>query len=62
MVSFDLSRVSELDTSCFQILMAAKIECDKKNVEFSIKSFSPAVEEVMGLYNMNYFFGGTVVN
>jgi len=60
-VSINLSNVAELDTSCFQILMAAKCECDKKNIEFTMNSHSPAVLDVMELYNMGSYFGDPVV-
>lgn len=60
-VSINLSNVAELDTSCFQILMAAKSECDKNKVEFTMNSHSPAVLEVMELYNMGSYFGDPVV-
>ena len=60
-VSINLSNVSELDTSCFQILIAAKRECDKREIEFTMNSHSPAVLEVMELYNMGSYFGDPVV-
>lgn len=60
-VSINLSNVSELDTSCFQILIAAKRECDMKKVEFTMNSHSPAVLEIMELYNMGNYFGDPVV-
>lgn len=60
-VSINLSNVAELDTSCFQILMAAKRECDKREIEFTMNSHSPAVIEIMELYNMGSYFGDPVV-
>ncbi len=60
-VSINLSNVSELDTSCFQILIAAKRECDKREIEFTMNSHSPAVLDVMDLYNMGSYFGDPLV-
>ncbi len=60
-VSINLSNVAELDTSCFQILIVAKRECDKNNIEFTMNSHSPAVLDVMELYNMGSYFGDPVV-
>lgn len=60
-VSINLSNVAELDTSCFQILVAAKRECDKREIEFTMNSHSPAVLDVMELYNMGSYFGDPVV-
>ena len=60
-VSINLSNVSELDTACFQILIAAKSECDKKEIEFMMNSHSPSGLEVMELYNMGSYFGDPVV-
>lgn len=60
-VAINLSNVSELDTSCFQILIAVKRECDKREIEFTMNSHSPAVLEVMELYNMGSYFGDPLV-
>ena len=60
-VSINLSNVSELDTSCFQILLAAKKECEKIGIEFTMNSHSPAVLDVMELFNMGSYFGDPVV-
>lgn len=60
-VSINLSNVSELDTSCFQILLAAKRECEKNEVEFTMNSHSPAVLDVMELFNMGGYFGDPLV-
>lgn len=51
-VSLDLSGVSEMDTSGFQILMLAQREAAIKNCAFSIKSQSPATEAVLELFKM----------
>lgn len=60
-VSINLSNVAEIDTSCFQILMASKRECDRKEIEFTMNSHSPAVLEIMELYNMGSYFGDPLV-
>jgi len=60
-VSINLSNVAELDTACFQVLIAAKRECDKREIEFTMSSHSPAVLDVMDVYNMGSYFGDPVV-
>lgn len=54
---FNLSAVSEMDTSCFQVLLQAKRECDKDKKEMQMVSHSPAVLEILDLYCMENFFG-----
>ena len=60
-VTINLSNVAEFDTACFQILIAAKRECERKEIEFTMNSHSPAVLEVIELYNMGSFFGDPLV-
>lgn len=55
-VSFDLSGVSEMDTSGFQLLMLAKKEAASNKCGFSIKSHSAATSAVMDLFNMKEEF------
>ncbi len=54
---FNLSGISEMDTSCFQVLMQAKRECERDNKDMQMVSHSPAVFEILELYNMESFFG-----
>lgn len=55
-VSFDLSGVSEMDTSGFQLLMLAKKEAALKSCMFSVKAHSAATAAVMELFNMKEEF------
>ncbi len=55
-VSFDLSRVSEMDTSGFQLLVMAQKEAALKNCVFSIKAHSAATSAVIELFNMKERF------
>ncbi|MDH5600296.1 MAG: STAS domain-containing protein [Gammaproteobacteria bacterium] len=60
-VTINLSNVSEIDTSCFQILILAKRECDEGGIEFTMNSHSPAVLDVIETFNMGSFFGDPIV-
>lgn len=53
----DLSAVTEMDTSCFQVLVQAKRECEKAGKEMQMSGHSPAVLEILELYGMERFFG-----
>ncbi len=55
-VSFDLSGVSEMDTSGFQLLMMAQKEAALKNCVFSIKAHSAATSAVIELFNVKERF------
>lgn len=55
-VSFDLSGVSEMDTSGFQLLMLAKKEAALKSCMFSVKAHSEATSAVLDLFNMKEEF------
>lgn len=54
---FNLASVSEMDTSCFQVLIQAKLECEKASKEMQMVSHSPAILEILELYDMEGFFG-----
>ncbi len=60
-VELDLSRVAEMDTAGFQLLVMAKNESRRLGRELSIVAHSPAVLDVIGFYNMLSFFGDPVV-
>lgn len=55
-VSLDLSGVSEMDTSGFQLLTLVRNEAALKNCAFSIKAHSAATEAVVELFNMKDCF------
>ncbi|MDH5516855.1 MAG: STAS domain-containing protein [Gammaproteobacteria bacterium] len=58
---FDLSEISEIDTSCFQVLLQLKRECKKDDKEMQMVSHSQAILEVFELYGMESFFGDAVL-
>jgi anti-anti-sigma factor len=58
---FDLSGVSEMDTSCFQLLVQSKKELQQSEREMSMVGHSPAVQEILDLYGMVDFFGDPIV-
>jgi len=60
-ITINLSAVSELDTACFQVLMMAKRECVKNKIDFTMNSHSPAVFDVLDLFNMEQYFGDPVL-
>lgn len=55
-VSFDLSRVTGMDTAGFQLLLLAKKEAGLHNSVFSIKAHSIATSAVVELFNMKKHF------
>ncbi|HTY04679.1 MAG TPA: STAS domain-containing protein [Rhodocyclaceae bacterium] len=60
-VELDLSRVAEMDTAGFQILVLAKRESQRLGRELHIVAHSPAVREVLESYNMLGYFGDPLV-
>jgi len=60
-ITVDLSKVTEIDTACFQILLAVKREFIAQKKEFILKSHSSAMLEVMQLFNMQNYFGDPLV-
>jgi len=60
-ITINLSAVSEIDTACFQVLMMAKRECVKNEIDFTMNSHSPAVYDVLELFNMESYFGDPVL-
>ena len=54
----DLAKVSEIDTSCFQLLMQAQNACQENDKEFELTAVSPAVKEVMEIFGMVNHFAG----
>jgi anti-sigma B factor antagonist len=60
-LEIDLSGVSEIDTAGFQLLMLAKRETDRTGGKLRLTSHSPAVLELIELYNLAGFFGDPLV-
>lgn len=60
-LELDLSRVGEMDTSGFQLLVLAKREAQRLGRTLRIVAHSPAVLEVIEFYNMVAYFGDPVV-
>jgi len=58
-MEINLSHVSEMDSAGFQVLCLAKREAVNNGKTLHFTSHSPAVAEVMGLYNMAAYFGDT---
>ncbi len=61
LLELDLSRVGEMDTAGFQLLVLAKKEAQRMGRRLSMVAHSPAVQEVIEFYNMSAFFGDPVV-
>jgi anti-anti-sigma factor len=60
-LEIDLSGISEIDTAGFQLLMLAKRETDRTGGNLRLTSHSPAVLELIELYNLAGFFGDPLV-
>ena len=60
-LEINLSQVGEMDTAGFQVLYLAKREAMKGGKTLRLTSHSPAVLEVMDLYNMAAYCGDPVV-
>ncbi len=50
-IALDMSAVSEFDSTGFQMLLLLERQAKENDKTFSIKPASPAVEEVLTLYN-----------
>ena len=60
-IECDLSRVTELDTAGFQLLVQLKRECTAGGRELYLKRHSDAVLEVFSLYCAESYFGDPLV-
>lgn len=60
-LELDLTHISEIDTSGFQLLILAKRESQKADKELRIIGHSPAVQELIEFFNMTAFFGDPMV-
>ena len=56
----DLSQVDEIDTAGFQVLYLTKCEAAKSGKTLHLTARSPAVVEIMELYNTATYFGDSV--
>ncbi|MDH5444920.1 MAG: STAS domain-containing protein [Gammaproteobacteria bacterium] len=54
-LKLDLSQVSEIDTSCIQLLMQARNSCRDNEKTFELISISPAVEEVIEIFGLQSY-------
>ncbi len=50
-ISLDMSAVNEFDSTGFQMLLLLERQAKANNNTFSVKPTSPAVQEVLTLYN-----------
>lgn len=60
-LELDLSQVTELDSAGLQLLLMAKKEAERRNIELSFGQPSQAVIEVLDLCNLSSVFGNPVV-
>lgn len=60
-LELDLSRVDELDSAGFQLLVLAKRESVRLGKHLKLVAHSTPVREVIDFYNMDSFFGDPVV-
>ena len=56
-ILLDMVTVSEFDSTGFQMLLLLERQTKENNKTFSVKSASPAVEEVLTLYNKRIWLG-----
>ncbi|MDO9069246.1 MAG: STAS domain-containing protein [Deltaproteobacteria bacterium] len=60
-MEIDLSGVSEMDTTGFQLLVLAKREAVRSGRPLRLVKHSPATLEVMDMFHMAAYFGDPVV-
>lgn len=60
-LELDLSRVGEIDTAGFQVLLLAKREALDAGKALRVSAHSKAVTELLDLYNMASYFGDPLV-
>lgn len=60
-LEIDLAGVSEIDTSGLQLLVLAKTEARILEKSLRITSHSPAVRELLGLCDLESFFGDPIL-
>lgn len=60
-IEVDLSRISVIDASGLQLMLAAKLESIVRDVPLSFTGHSIAVQEVFDLCDIGGFFGDPVI-
>lgn|SRR3990167_5267842 len=60
-LELDLSQVTEMDSAGLQLLLMAKKEAGRRNIELSFGQPSQVVMEVLDLCNLSSTFGSPVV-
>lgn len=60
-LEIDLSAVTDIDTSGLQLLMLAKKTAKQREGELRLTGHSPAVLDVMELFNLAGYFGDQIV-
>lgn len=60
-LEIDLSRVAEMDSAGFQLILGLKREAARLGKSLRLVSHSPAVIEVLDTFNMVNYFGDPVV-
>jgi anti-anti-sigma factor len=55
-VEIDLAGVTEFDTAGLQVLMAARSQALKAGAELRLQGASPAVRDLLDLYDLNRWF------
>jgi len=56
-INLNLANVSEIDTSCFQLLMQAYDSCLESGKAFKLSAVSQPIEEVMEIFGLERHFG-----
>lgn len=52
-IDIDMSAVTELDTSCYQVLLRVKLLCMKNKKNFNIDNVSDQAQQIIDLYNLS---------
>lgn len=56
-INLNLANVSEIDTSCFQLLMQAQTTCLENDKELKLSAVSQPIREVLEIFGMERHFG-----
>ena len=59
-IEVDLSQVSEIDSAGVQLMVAAKREATARSKPLSFTGYSPAVLDLIELYDLSSYFGDPV--
>lgn len=60
-LELDLSQVNEMDSAGLQLLILLKREATKRGMRLALISHSPAVTDVIDIFNMAGYFGDPIV-